>query len=102
MSREHDDIALQDVQLKTTEVSDWDLYDTIFIGYPIWWFSAACPVNNFVKENDFTDKTVIPFATSSSSGIGKSGQELAEMAGTGNWQEGQRFSANVSGTIIHD
>lgn len=48
------------------------------------------------KNNDFTGKTVIPFATSSSSGMGQSGSLLADMAGTGEWQEGQRFSSGVS------
>ena len=96
VSREHDDESLRDVLLTTTEVPDWDSYDTVFIGYPIWWGIAAWPVDTFVKNNDFTGKTVIPFATSSSSGMGQSGSLLADMAGTGEWQEGQRFSSGVS------
>ena len=96
VSREHDDESLRDVPLTTTEVPDWDSYDTVFIGYPIWWGIAAWPVDTFVKNNDFTGKTVIPFATSSSSGMGQSGSLLADMAGTGDWQEGQRFSSGVS------
>lgn len=96
VSREHDDESLRDVSLITTEVPDWDSYDTVFIGYPIWWGIAAWPVDTFVKNNDFTGKTVIPFATSSSSGMGQSGSLLADMAGTGEWQEGQRFSSGVS------
>ena len=96
VSREHDDKSLRDVPLTTTEVPDWDSYDTVFIGYPIWWGIAAWPVDTFVKNNDFTGKTVIPFATSSSSGMGQSGSLLADMAGTGEWQEGQRFSSGVS------
>jgi len=96
VSREHDDESLRDVPLTTTEVADWDSYDTVFIGYPIWWGIAAWPVDTFVKNNDFTGKTVIPFATSSSSGMGQSGSLLADMAGTGEWQEGQRFSSGVS------
>lgn len=96
VSREHDDESLRDVPLTTTEVPDWDSYDTVFIGYPIWWGIAAWPVDTFAKNNDFTGKTVIPFATSSSSGIGQSGSLLADMAGTGEWQEGQRFSSGVS------
>lgn len=95
VSREHDDESLRDVPLTTTEVPDWDSYDTVFIGYPIWWGIAAWPVDTFVKNNDFTGKTVIPFATSSSSGMGQSGSLLADMAGTGEWQEGQRFSSGV-------
>ena len=100
VSREHDDESLRDVPLTTTEVSDWDSYDTVFIGYPIWWGIAAWPVDTFVKNNDFTGKTVIPFATSSSSGMGQSGSLLADMAGTGDWQEGQRFSSGVSGDDV--
>ena len=96
VSREHDDESLRDVPLTTIEVPDWDSYDTVFIGYPIWWGIAAWPVDTFVKNNDFTGKTVIPFATSSSSGMGQSGSLLADMAGTGEWQEGQRFSSGVS------
>lgn len=96
VSREHDDESLRDVPLTTTEVPDWDSYDTVFIGYPIWWGIAAWPVDTFVKNNDFTGKTVIPFATSSSSGMGQSGSLLADMAGTGEWQEGQRFSSGAS------
>ena len=96
VSREHDDESLRDVPLTTTEVPDWDSYDTVFIGYPIWWGIAAWPVDTFVKNNDFTGKTVIPFATSSSSGMGQSGSLLADMAGTGEWQEGQRFRSSVS------
>ena len=100
VSREHDDESLRDVPLTTTEVPDWDSYDTVFIGYPIWWGIAAWPVDTFVKNNDFTGKTVIPFATSSSSGMGQSGTLLSEMAGTGDWQDGQRFSSGVSGDDV--
>lgn len=100
VSREHDDESLRDVPLTTTEVPDWDSYDTVFIGYPIWWGIAAWPVDGFVKANDFTGKTVIPFATSSSSGMGRSGSLLADMAGTGDWQEGQRFSSGASSADV--
>lgn len=96
VNREHDDESLQDIALVSTTVEDFDSYDTVFIGYPIWWHEAAWVVNNFVKENDFTGKTVIPFCTSSSSGLGESGTHLSEMAGTGDWQEGMRFSGSAS------
>ena len=102
VSREHDDESLRDVPLTTTEVEDWDDYDTVFIGYPIWWGIAAWPVDNFVKDNDFSGKTVIPFATSSSSGMGQSGTLLSEMAGTGDWQDGQRFRSSVSQSDVAD
>lgn len=96
VNREHEDESLQDIALVSTTVEDFDSYDTVFIGYPIWWHEAAWVVNNFVKDNDFTGKTVIPFCTSSSSGMGESGIHLAEMAGTGDWQEGIRFSGSAS------
>ena len=102
VSKEHDDESLRDVPLTTTEVENWDQYDTVFIGYPIWWGIAAWPVDNFVKNNDFNGKTVIPFATSSSSGMGQSGDLLSEMAGSGDWQEGQRFSSGASQTEVAD
>ena len=88
--------------LTTTEVENWDDYDTVFIGYPIWWGIAAWPVDTFVKNNDFTGKTAIPFATSSSSGMGQSGTLLSEMAGTGDWQDGQRFSSGASQSDVAD
>ena len=96
VSKEHDDESLRNVELTTTKVDNWDSYDTVFIGYPIWWAIAAWPLDNFVKNNDFSGKTVIPFATSASSGLGESGQLLAELAGTGDWQEGMRFRSSVS------
>ena len=95
VTREHEDESLRDVELTTTQVENWDSYDTVFLGYPIWWGIAAWPVDTFVAANDFTGKTVIPFCTSSSSGLGESGQLLADLAGTGDWQAGQRFSSHV-------
>ena len=100
VSREHDDETLRNVPLKTTEVSDWSSYDTVFIGYPIWWGIAAWPVDGFVEANDFTGKTVIPFCTSASSGLGESGELLAQLAGTGNWLAGERFSSGASAETV--
>ena len=102
VNREHEDESLRDIALVANSVDNWDEYDTVFIGYPIWWAIAAWPVNNFVKNNDFTGKTVIPFATSSSSGMGQSGELLAEMAGTGDWQDGQRFRSGASQSDVTD
>ena len=96
VSREHDDESLRTVELESTAVDGWGDYSTVFLGYPIWWGIAAWPVSSFVAANDFTGKTVIPFCTSSSSGLGESGELLAEAAGTGTWLEGQRFRSGVS------
>lgn len=100
VSREHNDESLRDVELKNVKVDNWDSYDTILIGYPIWWGIAAWPVNNFVKNNDFTGKSVIPFCTSVSSGLGNSGKLLEDMAKTGNWKDGYRFSSGASDSDI--
>lgn len=102
VSREYADESLRDVELTTTEVENWDSYDTVFIGYPIWWGIAAWPTDSFVKANDFTGKTVIPFCTSSSSGLGQSGEPLAELAGTGEWLEGERFRSGVSQENVNE
>lgn len=95
VNAEHEDESQRDIELVSDTVDNWDDYSTVFIGYPIWWGIAAWPVNGFVKANDFTGKTVIPFCTSSSSGIGDSGDQLAELAGTGDWLEGERFSSGT-------
>ncbi|OZG67547.1 flavodoxin [Bifidobacterium eulemuris] len=96
VSREHDDPDSRDVELVSAAVDGWDSYDVVFIGYPIWWGIAAWPTSSFVVANDFTGKTVVPFCTSSSSGLGSSGTQLAELAGTGDWLEGQRFGSSTS------
>lgn len=100
VSREHNDEGLRAVALESTDVDGWDDYDTVFIGYPIWWGIAAWPMSSFVAVNDFTGKTVIPFCTSTSSGIGQSGELLAELADAGTWLDGQRFSRGSSESDI--
>ena len=100
VSKEHNDESLRDVELTKVTPDNWESYDTVLIGYPIWWYIAAWPVNNFVKGNDFSGKTVIPFCTSASSGLGESGSLLQKMAGTGNWKEGQRFSSGASSSDV--
>ncbi|OUQ66542.1 flavodoxin [Eubacterium sp. An11] len=102
VSQEYYDESLRDVELVADTVENWDSYDTIFIGYPIWWGIAAWPTDGFVEANDFTGKTVIPFCTSSSSGLGESGQLLAELAGTGDWQEGMRFRSSASEADVQE
>lgn len=102
VNREHEDESLRDIKLVETTPANWASYDTVLIGYPIWWEIAAWPVNNFVKDNDFSGKTVIPFATSTSSGLGQSGELLEETANGGNWQTGRRFSSRPSDSDIKD
>lgn len=102
VSVEHNDESKRNVPLAKTTPDNWNDYDTVFIGYPIWWGIAAWPVNNFVKDNDFSGKKVIPFCTSASSGIGQSGELLAEMAGSGDWQVGERFSSAVDSATVEE
>lgn len=102
VSKEHNDESLRNVEPKTTTVNNFDSYDTVLIGYPIWWGIAAWPVNTFVKANDFTGKTVIPFCTSVSSSLGNSGKNLKELANTGNWLDGHRFSSSASENEIKE
>lgn len=96
VSQEYADESLRNVELAADTVDDWQDVERVYIGYPVWWGIAAWPVNTFVEANDFTGKTVIPFCTSASSGLGDSGELLAELAGTGDWQEGMRFRSSVS------
>lgn len=100
VSREHNDEALRNVKLTKTKVDNWENYDTVLIGYPIWWGIAAWPVDTFVKANDFSGKTVYPFCTSASSGLGQSGKLLEQEANSGNWQEGHRFNSNPQNSDI--
>lgn len=100
VSKEHDDKSLRDIKLKTTDVENWEEYDTILIGYPIWWGIAAWPVDTFVKANNFEGKNVIPFCTSATSGLGQSGKLLQKEANSGNWQDGHRFSSSPSDSDI--
>lgn len=93
-SQEHADGALRPAYVG--DIENWDSYDTIYIGYPIWWGKAPNIVYTFVENHDFSGKKVIPFCTSGSSSIGTSGEELAKAAKTGDWKEGKRFSSGVS------
>lgn len=100
VSMEHNDESLRNVELEETTVPNWNDYDTVLIGYPIWWGIAAWPVDSFVKANNFDGKTVIPFCTSASSSLGDSDKLLKNISNGGNWQEGHRFSSSVSSSDI--
>lgn len=98
--KEYADESLRDIELENIDIDNWEDYDTILIGYPIWWGIAAWPVDNFVKENDFDGKTVIPFCTSYSSGLGQSGKLLQDESNGGTWQTGQRFQQDAKNSDI--
>lgn len=93
----------------TTEMNDKDArpeigsgdvslegYSRVYIGYPIWWGDAPRIMSTFVEKYDFEGKTVIPFCTSGGSGIGKSGDNLKEQAGSGNWLAGDKLDSGIS------
>ena len=71
-------------------------YTTIYIGFPIWWGEEPRILDTFVETYDFTGITLIPFCTSGGSGIGRSGPNMEELAGTGTWLEGARHNGNIS------
>ena len=81
---------------------DLNGYTTVYIGYPIWWGDAPRMMSTFVEAHSFDGKTVIPFCTSGSSPIGRSGENLASQAGSGNWLEGGRLDAGISESEIQD
>ena len=79
-----------------TPIDSIDSYDTIFLGYPIWWGQEPRIIDTFLESYDFSDKTVIPFCTSGSSGIETSENNISELVTIGNQLEGKRFPAGAS------
>ena len=100
VNREHDNPNNRSVELKNAVISNFASYDTVYIGYPIWWREASWVLDDFVKKNDFTEKTVISFGTSMSTGDGTSGDRLKKLTKTGNWIAGQRFSSSYNETEV--
>lgn len=84
------------------EVENWDKYEIVYLGYPIWWGEAPRIMDTFVESYDFGGKTVIPFCTSGSSGIGSSAQNLEALSDGGEWLEGRRFGGGASRGEIAD
>ena len=78
------------------ELPDLTAYDTVLIGYPIWWGDAPRILSTFVESVDLTDKTLAVFFTSGSSGLGSSMRHLQEQAGAGTWMEGKRFTGRTT------
>lgn len=64
-------------------------YDTVFVGFPIWWYVAPRIIATFVESYDFTGKTMIPFATSGGSGMGRTLDELKKLCPGADWKEGK-------------
>lgn len=100
VSREHQDRSL--MPEIDGDVPGWDSYETVFLGYPIWWGEAPNIVYHFVRSHDFSGKQVIPFCTSYSSDLGDSDVLLEETAKSGEWFPGTRFSGGASESDLID
>ena len=77
-------------------VGNMDQYDTVFVGFPIWWYREPSIIDTFMERYDFTGKTVIPFATSGGSGLGDSYKNLQALAPGAKVINGEKFSVSVS------
>lgn len=73
-------------------LSHMEDYDTVFIGFPIWWYVAPTIINTFVESYDFSGKTIVPFATSGGSGMGKTVEVLKSLCPTANWEKGKMLN----------
>ena len=80
-----------------SKVDDMSQYDVIFIGFPIWWYREPSIIDTFAEAYDFGGKTIVPFATSGSSGMGESGMNIGGLAKDAHVFAGDRFAANASG-----
>ena len=81
---------------------DMTPYDTVFLGYPIWFGQAPRILSTFLNSCDLSGKTVVPFCTSGSSGVGSSAESLRPLAAGANWMEGKRFDRNAPDQDITD
>ena len=94
VNAEHEDLDFRPAI--AGETKDLSEYDTIFLGYPIWWGEAPNIIATFMENSNFAGKTIIPFCTSSTSSLGSSAETLHAYAPKATWLEGQRFSGNVA------
>ena len=81
-------------------VEDMAQYGTVFVGFPIWWYQAPRIIETFLESYDFTGKTVIPFATSGGSGMGKTVDILRAVCPAANILPGKRMSARESAEAV--
>ena len=90
----NDSSSRPEIESKRDNMSE---YDTIFVGFPFWWYVAPTIINTFLESYDLTGKTIIPFATSGTSGMGKTNEKLAPSCKGAKLLEGKRFDSRVSG-----
>ena len=82
------------------KVADMAQYDTVFVGFPIWWYQAPRIIETFLESYDFSGKTVIPFATSGGSGMGKTDAILKAVCPAARWLPGKRMSSRESADAV--
>ena len=82
------------------QVEDMSRYHVVFVGFPIWWYREPSIIDTFMEAYDFSDKTVVPFATSGGSGMGDSGKNMQELAPQAKVFVGERFASNVDGNTL--
>lgn len=86
----NDPASRPEIAVKRDNMKD---YDTIFVGFPIWWYVAPTIINTFLESYDFSGKTVIPFATSGGSGMGKTEAVLHVLCPDSvNWKSGKMLN----------
>ena len=85
-----------------SRVEDMSSYDAVFIGFPVWWYREPSIIDSFAESYDFSGMTIIPFATSGSSGIGSSGENIAALAKGAKVSAGERLKANTSVPELKD
>ena len=94
----NDPLSRPEIAEKLPNMAD---YDTVFVGYPIWWYVAPHIINTFVESYDLSGKTLVAFATSGGSGIGKTVEELKKLYPDANWKDGKLLN-NISDKELVD
>ena len=95
-------VEMQDKSSRPAIVKDADIsdYDTIFIGFPVWWYTAPTIINTFIEAYNFSGKTIIPFATSGSSGVEKCVKDLQAAYPDLTIQKGKLLNGSVTGDTL--
>lgn len=78
------------------KLADMEKYDVVFVGFPIWWYVAPTIINTFLESYDFSGKTIIPFATSGGSGMGKTNEKLGPSCPGATLLQGKLLNGNLS------
>lgn len=81
-------------------VGNMEQYDVVFVGFPIWWYVAPTIINTFLESYNLEGKVIVPFATSGSSGMGKTNAELKASCKGADLREGKRFHAGTGATEL--